>query len=122
MRKTFLAILLAVSELFNAWGQGIASYKIPQMPDPASRKATVEREWKALQQSPPQLGVRDGFMFLLDALDSRLLTDEQVEWTLKLLQTRVITDTNARSFGNIYWGWTETGGDMGDGNNVQFCV
>ncbi len=122
MRKLFYAILLVIVEFLNAGGQGIASYKIPPMPDTASQMATIERDWKALQQSPPQLGVRDGFMFLLDALDSRYLTDEQVEWTLKLLQTRVITDTNARSFGNIYWGWTEKGGDMGDGNNVQFCV
>ncbi|MCX6326914.1 MAG: hypothetical protein NT144_09760 [Bacteroidia bacterium] len=98
------------------------SADIPPMANPAVRQVTMEAEWAALQQSPPRLGVRDGFMFLLDALDTRYLTPQQVEWTLKLLQTRVITDQNAKSYGNIYWGWTETGGDMGDGNNVQFCV
>jgi len=102
--------------------QNTAPWKIPVMPDPAARMANMKREWTALQQSPPKLGVRDGFMFLLDALDTGFLNPQQVGWTLKLLQSRVITDQSAKSYGNIYWGWTETGGDMGDGNNVQFCM
>ena len=121
MKKTFF-LFLSVCMVFHLSAQKNASYKIPQMPNPEARKASIEREWAALQQSPPGLGVRDGFMFLLDALDTRYLNPQQVEWTMKLLQTRVITDKNAKSYGNIYWGWTETGGDMGDGNNVQFCV
>lgn len=96
--------------------------EIPRMPDPAARKASMEAEWAALQQSPPRLGVRDCFLFLLDALDTRFLTSQQTEWVLKLVQTRVVADKKARSYGNMYWGWTETGGDVGDGNNVQFCV
>ncbi|MEI7423831.1 MAG: hypothetical protein WCK18_17135 [Prolixibacteraceae bacterium] len=148
MKTTLLVVFFALFAIFPAFGQkpvpsrrvdakqqpippskfdkqqhSVASkYIIPQMSNPAARLANVEREWKALQLSPPQLGVRDGFMFLLDALDSRYLTPQQVEWALKLLQTRVITEKNAKSYGNIYWGWSETGGDMGDGNNVQFCV
>lgn len=107
---------------FQLFAQNKSSFEIPQMPNPELRMAVLQKEWAALQQTPPQLAVRDGFMFLLDALDTHYLTPQQVEWTLKLLQTRVISDQNAKSFGNIYWGWTESGGDMGDGNNVEFCV
>jgi hypothetical protein len=96
--------------------------EIPQMPNPDARKASMQAEWAALQQSPPKLGVRDCYQFLLDALDTRFLTDHQIEWLLNLLKTRVIIDKNAPSYGNIYWGWNETGGNVGDGNNVQFCV
>lgn len=96
--------------------------EIPRMPNPEARKASMQAEWAALQQSPPRLSVRDCFMFLLDALDTRFLTDQQTEWVLKLVQTRVITDKNAPSYGNMYWGWNETGENVGDGNNVQFCV
>ncbi|MEI6275592.1 MAG: hypothetical protein WCP08_06365 [Prolixibacteraceae bacterium] len=122
MKIPILLALLTIFGVFPVHAQTKPIYQIPGMPNPATRMANIEREWKALQQSPPQLGVRDGFMFLLDALDTRYLTAPQIEWTLKLLQSRVITDQNAKSYGNIYWGWTETGGDMGDGNNVQFCV
>lgn len=122
MKIAVLLILLALIGSSPVSSQTKVAGQIPEMPDPAARRATMEHEWAALTQSPPRLGVRDGFMFLLDALDTRYLTPEQVEWTLKLLQTRVITDKNAKSYGNIYWGWTETGGDMGDGNNVQFCM
>ncbi len=123
MRPIVLLLVIFLSFPIDAsFAQGSRDYKIPEMPNPAARMAAIERSWIALQQSPPRLGVRDGFMFLLDALDTRYLKPEQVEWTLKLLQTRVITDTRAKSYGNIYWGWSETGGDMGDGNNVQFCL
>jgi hypothetical protein len=96
--------------------------EIPRMPNPEARKARMQAEWVALQQSPPRLGVRDCYQFLLDALDTRFLSDQQTEWVLKMVQTRVITDKNAPSYGNMYWGWNETGGDVGDGNNVEFCV
>lgn len=122
MKKSLLFVLLAAFTVFSANAQSGANHKIPAMPDPEMRKQTLEHEWAALQQTPPQLGVRDGYMFLLDALDARFLNSQQIEWVLKLLQTRIITDTSARSYGNMYWGWNETGGDVGDGNNVQFCV
>ncbi len=124
MKKAFSLLVFLLIPLLHAatFSQAATTFKIPQIPYPAARMANIERSWEALQQSPPQIGVRDGFMFLLDALDTRYLNPEQVEWTLKLLQTRVITDRNAKSYGNIYWNWSETGGDMGDGNNVQFCV
>jgi len=122
MRKILLLCLLACFALLPLSAQHIGSVKIPRMPDPAARRATLEQEWNALQKTPPRLGVRDGFLFLVDALDAGFLKPDQVEWVLKLLQTRAIADPAARSYGNMYWGWTETGGDVGDGNNVQFCV
>jgi len=27
-----------------------------------------------------------------------------------------------RTYGNIFWGWHETGIDIGDGNNIEFCM
>ncbi len=122
MRKILLLCGLACIAMLPLSAQHIGSVKIPRMPDPVARKATLEQEWAALQKTPPQLGVRDGFLFLVDALDAGFLKPDQVEWVLKLLQTRAITDPAARSYGNMYWGWSETGGDVGDGNNVQFCV
>jgi hypothetical protein len=120
MRKIILLFLLVPFGALLA--QQKIPYKIPPMPDQSARMAIIQHDWTALRQSPPQLGVRDGFLFLLDALDAGYLNSQQIEWTLKLLQTRVIADKKAKSFGNIYWGWNETGGDMGDGNNVEFCV
>lgn len=112
-------VLLALT----AMAQPPKGYRIPAMPDPVERKATLVREWAALQQTPPQLGVRDCFLFLADALDARFLEDKQVEWVLKKVQTRMIHDPSAgRSYGNIFWGWHETGNDIGDGNNVEFCM
>ena len=97
--------------------------QVPAMPNLVARKAVLEREWAAIQTTPSQLGVRDWFLFLVDALDTRFLKDEQVEWLLKKVQTRVINSPAAgRNYGNIFWGWNETGFDVGDGNNVQFCV
>jgi hypothetical protein len=124
MTTKYLFITLAFAFSIACFGQksNIPPYTIPQMPNQEARKATMEREWAALQQMPPKLGVRDCFVFLLDALDMRFLKPEQVEWLLNKVRTRVITDPKAPSFGNIYWGWTETNNDMGDGNNVQFCV
>jgi hypothetical protein len=121
--KTFILILLLqILGIFTVQAQTAHNSKIPEMPNPAARTANLERQWKALQQTPPQIGVRDCFAFILDVLDARFLNSQQIEWALKLMKTRVITDPQAKSYGNIYWGWNETGGDMGDGNNVQFCV
>jgi hypothetical protein len=121
--KTFvLILLLQILGIFTVQAQMSDTSKIPVMPNPADRTANLERQWKALQQTPPQIGVRDCFAFILDVLDARFLNSQQIEWALKLMKTRVITDPQAKSYGNIYWGWNETGGDMGDGNNVQFCV
>ncbi|NQU53656.1 MAG: hypothetical protein HQ522_14065 [Bacteroidetes bacterium] len=120
--KDIILIFCLLGVNIQLFGQENSSREIPQMPNPEVRLATLQREWKVLQQTPPQLGVRDGYMFLVDALDAKFLKPEQVEWALKLLQTRAISDPNARSYGNMYWGWSETGGDVGDGNNVEFCV
>jgi hypothetical protein len=83
----------------------------------------MKREWAAVQETVPKLGVRDCFMFLLDALDTKFLNDKQVEWLLKKVQTRMITNpAGGKSYGNIFWGWNETGYDIGDGNNIEFCM
>ncbi|OYY05628.1 MAG: hypothetical protein B7Y76_00885, partial [Sphingobacteriia bacterium 35-40-5] len=88
-----------------AIGQGQPNFKVPAMPDPAARLALLKQQWEAVQKTPPQLGVRDVFTFVLDALDANFLKPEQVEWVLKLVQTRMIHDPKAgRSYGNIFWG------------------
>lgn len=122
MKKNIIVLSLLLVSL-TAVAQMPKGYTIPSMPDPEVRKATLEREWAAVQRTPPQLGVRDCFLFLVDAMDANFLQPAQVEWLLKLVKTRMITDPKAgRSYGNIFWGWHETGTDIGDGNNVQFCM
>lgn len=121
MKKNILFLSLLTALQLHLFAQK-ATYNIPQMPNPTECKATMEHDWAALQKSPPQLGVRDCFLFLLDALDTHFLKPEEVEWLLEKVLTRVITEPNAPSFGNMYWGWTETTNDVGDGNNVEFCV
>ena len=116
-------ILFALVICSCVYAQPPHGYRVPAMPDPVERKAELQRQWAAMQTDPPQLGVRDWFLFLLDALDAKFLKPEQVEWLLKKVQTRMIHDPNAgKSYGNIFWGWTETGNDIGDGNNVEFCM
>ena len=122
MKKSVFLFFLLLFGVTGAFAQTGTNPQIHQMPNPAARKATLEQQWKALQQSPPQLGVRDVYLFLVDALDAKFLNDKQVEWALKLVETRVIADPAAPSYGNMHWGWSETGGDVGDGNNVEFCV
>ncbi|MEI6142913.1 MAG: hypothetical protein WCP85_26790 [Mariniphaga sp.] len=118
----YVFILFLLTSGVAAFAQSGKKHQIPQMPNPIARNATLEQQWKSLQQSPSQLAVRDVFLFLVDVLDAKFLKAGQVEWALKLVQTRVITDPTAPSYGNMYWGWSETGGDVGDGNNVEFCV
>lgn len=121
MKKGLLFLLLTMQ--LSLFAQNKPAYTVPQMPDPIARKAELERQWAAMQTNPPRLGVRDWFLFLLDALDTKFLKQDQIGWLLKKVQTRMIHDPNAgRSYGNIFWGWTETGNDIGDGNNVEFCM
>lgn len=120
MKFWILAFLLGLQ--CAGFSQIKKQFDIPAVPNPQSRLENLQQQWKALHQSPPRLGVRDCFLFLLDALDTKFLKPEEVLWTIDLVKTRVITDSTKPSFGNMYWGWTETGGDVGDGNNVEFCV
>ena len=123
MKKIFVIVFFTITAAAQLTAQPPANYKVPAMPNPVERKAELDKQWAAMQTDPPQLGVRDWFLFLLDALDARFLKPEQIEWLLKKVQTRMIHDPNAgRSYGNIFWGWTETGNDIGDGNNVEFCM
>jgi hypothetical protein len=122
MKRIILILCLLGALQIKLLAQDKVANQIPRMPDLAARQATLERDWAALQNNPSKLGVRDVFLFLVDALDAWFLKPEQVEWALKLVKTRIIADPSAPSYGNFYWGWTETGDDVGDGNNVQFCV
>ncbi len=108
---------------FDIGAQVNANFQVPKMPNAAVRMETLKRDWAALQLPTPELGVRDCFLFLTDALDTKFLEPKQVEWVLKLVQKRMIHDPNAgKSYGNIFWGWKETGTDIGDGNNIEFCM
>ena len=123
MTRIILLLICVCATQLAVVAQDNITYTIPAMPDPEARKQNLEQEWAALQLTPPGLAVRDCFLFLLDALDTKFLQPNQQEWLLKLVETRVVTDkTKSDSYGNIYWGWKETGVDIGDGNNVQFCV
>ncbi len=123
MKKIIVIVWCLTSFALRITAQDQHDYKVPAMPNPVVQKATLEREWAAAQTTPSQLGVRDCFLFLIDALDTHFLKDEQVEWLLKKVQKRAVANPAAgKSYGNIYWGWQETGFDVGDGNNVQFCV
>ncbi len=123
MKKILFCLLLTMTLLNVLSAQIPAGYTVPQMPDNAKRLETLRQDWAAVQKSPPQLAVRDCFLFLLDALDANFLQPKEVEWVLKLVQARMITNPNAgRSYGNIFWGWQETGYDIGDGNNIEFCM
>jgi len=122
LKKYILLICFIGTLQLQLVAQTNSSYRIPLMPNQESRLATMENNWAALQKTPSQLGVRDVFLFLVDALDTRFLEPTQVEWALKLVQTRIVADPAAPSYGNMYWGWSETDGNVGDGNNVQFCV
>ncbi len=122
MKFKILLVTLFLVMQFASFSQIKKPFKIPAVPNPEIRMENLKQQWNALHQSPPRLGVRDCFLFLLDAFDTKFLTQEELLWTINLVKTRVITDSTKPSYGNIYWGWNETGGDVGDGNNVEFCV
>jgi len=122
MKLFFLSVMFLCVLQFTAFTQVKNKFIIPTVSNPVIRMENLQQQWKALHQSPPRLGVRDCFLFLLDALDTKFLKPEEVLWTIDLVKTRIIADSTKPSFGNMYWGWTETGGDVGDGNNVEFCV
>ena len=122
MKLKFFSVFFLTVLQFAAFTQVKNTYIIPAVSNPKIRMENLQQQWKALHQSPPRLGVRDCFLFLLDALDTKFLKPEEVLWTIDLVKTRIIADSTKPSFGNMYWGWTETGGDVGDGNNVEFCV
>lgn len=120
---TVIIILLSIAGFVLRVAAQDQQYKVPAMPNPAARKALLEKTWAALQRNPPQLAVRECFLFLADALDTRFLKDEQVEWLLKKVQGRILNDPAAgKHYGNIFYGWQETGFNILDENNVQFCV
>ena len=123
IKKLFLCAVWFAMLQPSLEAQVLSGHEIPALPDAVARMANLKREWTALQQTPPKLAVRDCFLFLLDALDTHFLEPKQIEWVLKLVQTRMINDPAAgKSYGNIFWGWHETGIDVGDGNNIEFCM
>jgi hypothetical protein len=85
MKNKYILIGLFYALILQLLAQ-IQSSDIPRMPNPAALNATMEREWTALQQLPPGLGVREGLMFLLDVLDARFLKPKQIDWVLKVVR------------------------------------
>lgn len=62
--KNILFILgLFLCSILNASAQNKSSYKIPKVADSANRIAIIEEQWKALHQNPPNITVRDCFLF-----------------------------------------------------------
>jgi hypothetical protein len=123
VRKCLLIplVLLSLCKTLNA--QTFSDYKIPVIANKKARMLMLQQQWLAVQQTPSQLGVRDCFLFLLDAIDTKFIEQNKVEWVLKLVQKRMISNPAAgKSYGNIFWGWNETGIDIGDGNNIEFCM
>lgn len=118
----WLIVIVGIFSASFVSAQNSSLYKIPAVAHPAKRMEMLKQQWDGLHKPIPQVGVRDCFLFILDALDTKFLTQDELLWTINLVKTRVITDSSKPSFGNMYWGWTETGGDVGDGNNVEFCV
>jgi hypothetical protein len=98
------------------------SYKIPTVAHPEARVALLKQQWDLMQQSTPKLGVRDCFLFILDAMDTKLYNQKDIEWLLDKMATRVITDPKDINYGNIYWNWVNPKNGAEDNNNVEFCV
>lgn len=120
-KKIWILLIVSLSIIYVD-AQTSSGFDVPAVSDPAKRLEWLKEQWEGLQEPIPKVGVRDCFLFLLDALDTKFLSQEQLLWTIELVKTRIITDTTKPSYGNMYWGWTETGGDVGDGNNVEFCI
>ena len=122
MKRVLLYLLLLIIHS-GMFAQTQPNLKVPAMPDQQARMTNLQHEWEAVQKAPPQLGVRDCFLFLLDALDTKFLPPKDIQYVLQLVQARMITNPAAgKSYGNIFWGWQETGFDFGDGNNIEFCL
>ena len=122
MKRVLLYLLLLIIHS-GMFAQTQPNLKVPAMPDQQARMTNLQHEWEAVQKAPPQLGVRDCFLFLLDALDTKFLPPKDIQYVLQLVQARMITNPAAgKSYGNIFWGWQETGFDIGDGNNIEFCL
>lgn len=114
-----LIVILLFANFSTAQTKG---YKVPTVANPAARKELLKQQWDLLHQPTPQLGVRDCFMFILDAMDAKMYTQKDIEWLLKSMMTRVITNPKDINYGNIYWSWVNPKNGAEDNNNVEFCV
>jgi len=118
-----IVIGLIVSLLFANFSIAQTNgYKVPAVSNPAIRQKMLNQQWDLLHQPTPQLGVRDCFLFILDAMDTKQYSQEDIEWLLKSIITRVITDPKDVNYGNIYWSWVNPVNGAEDNNNVEFCV
>jgi len=104
MKMKFWIVVFLLGLQCAGFSQVKKQFDIPAVPNPQARMENLQQQWKALHQSPPRLGVRDCFLFLLDALDTKFLKPEEVLWTIDQVKTRVITDSTKPSFGNMYLG------------------
>ena len=122
MRNLLFLTLFVLSINQSTIAQTQKSYKVPAVANPAARKEILKKQWALLHQPIPQLGVRDCFMFILDAMDAKMYSQKDIEWLLKSMMTRVITDPKDVNYGNIYWSWVNPKNGAEDNNNVEFCV
>ena len=103
-------------------------YPIPTVPDPEIQLERLKGSAPNESSRLPDIDVRGGFRYLLNAMQRDFLTPQQVELVLKRFRKSVITDPAAgQHFGNVHMGgirngWDNAGLETTDGNNVFFSV
>ncbi len=122
MRKCLLISFLLMAVCFTTNAQLVADYKIPTIANSAVRIEQLKQQWTMLHNTPPNLGLRDCFLFILDAMDTKLYDQKDIEWLLNRMLTRVVTNPKAKNYGNIFWAWVDPKNEAEDNNNVEFCV
>ena len=110
MIRVVLALLLALaSSGLLAAGESVR--------DRAAKR--LQRRWDYLQKTPPRMGVRDLFGFVLDAAvvgwDS-----ERIARVLALAEQMQDRDESSRTFGNFKWYWEAE--KPADRNAVEFSM
>jgi len=80
VRKFLLISFLFFVLCLGANAQSVIGYKIPAMPNPAARIELLKKQWTMLHNTPPSLGLRDCFLFILDAMDTKLHDQKDIEW------------------------------------------
>jgi hypothetical protein len=114
-----LIVILLFANFSTAQTNG---YKVPAVANPTARVALLKEKWDLLHQPIPKLGLRDCFLFILDAMDTKQFNQNDIEWLLNKMITRVVTNPKDFNYGNIYWSWVNPKNIVEDNNNVEFCV
>ena len=121
MRKLVFVFIVLVSFINSLIAQ-TNGYKVPAVANPTARVALLKEKWDLLHQPIPKLGLRDCFLFILDAMDTKQFNQNDIEWLLNKMITRVVTNPKDFNYGNIYWSWVNPKNIVEDNNNVEFCV